>query len=192
MSSQSSTIAEPLSQISQLFAQRPDVPASALAVIGLGANLPSGAGLPADTLRAVLPALQSLSATPVVVSTIIETEPDDCPPGSPRFANAVAVICPLPGLTPLLLLEALQALEAEFGRRRKGIRNEARPLDLDIISVGAWEISTDRLVLPHARARQRSFVMEPLAQIWPEFRFPGAAGTEKTAAEIAETLRSPA
>ena len=110
MSSPSSTTAEIFGNIQQLFAHQPGLQASSLAVIGLGANLPSEAGEPADTLRAVVPELQKLSSTPLLMSAIIETEPDDCPPGSPRFANAVAVICPQAGLTPLLLLDALLVL----------------------------------------------------------------------------------
>src|SRR5690606_26018945 len=147
MSSPSSITADFFSHISQLFDCQSGLTPSSLAVIGLGANLPSDAGEPAQTLRAVLPGLQSLSSTPLVMSEIIETEPDDCPAGSPRFANAVAVICPLPELEPQQLLEALQSLEAEFGRRRKGIRNEARPLDLDLISYGDQQIQTDTLIL---------------------------------------------
>jgi len=188
MSSPSSTTADQLSHISELLAIQPDLRTHALAVIGLGANLPSAAGAPADTLRAVMPALRVLSSTPLVVSDIIESEPDDCPPGSPRFANAVAVISPLPGLTPLLLLQALQKLEADYGRRRKGVRNEARPLDLDLISYGDQQMQTDVLVLPHPRARQRRFVMEPLAAIWPGYCFPGDS---RAAAEIAAMLQSP-
>jgi len=188
MSSPSSTTAEIFGNIQQLFAHQPGLQASSLAVIGLGANLPSEAGEPADTLRAVVPELQKLSSTPLLMSAIIETEPDDCPPGSPRFANAVAVICPQAGLTPLLLLDALQKIEADFGRRRKGIRNEARPLDLDLVSFGDVQMQTDRLILPHPRAHQRGFVMVPLASVWPEFRFPGILWT---AAQIANKLPSP-
>lgn len=188
MSSPSSTTAETLLHIAGLATLLPELQPSALAVIGLGANLPSDAGPPADTLRAVLLCLQALSCLPLVVSDIIETEPDDCPPGSPRFANAVALICPLPAVTPWQLLQDLQALEAGFGRRRKGIRNEARPLDLDLISMGNQLIHTDVLVLPHPRARQRRFVMDPLAAIWPDFRFPD---DPRSAAEIAASLISP-
>jgi 2-amino-4-hydroxy-6-hydroxymethyldihydropteridine diphosphokinase len=188
MSSPSSTTADFFGHITQLFDYRPDLTASMLAIIGLGANLPSDAGEPAQTLRAVLPGLQALSTTPLVISAIIETEPDDCPPGSPRFANAVAVICPLPELTPQRLLEALQALEADFGRRRKGIRNEARPLDLDLVSYGDKQMQTPTLILPHPRAAVRSFVMQPLASIWPDYRFPGSL---RTAAQISAALEQP-
>ena len=54
-----------------------------LAFIGLGANLPYGTQDPASTLRAVLPALQQLSAVPLLISPFFESDPKDCPPGSP-------------------------------------------------------------------------------------------------------------
>lgn len=147
-------------------------PAS-LAVVALGANLDSHYGAPADTLRAVIPALQALSDWPVVVSSVIETEPEDCPPDSPRFANAVAVLKPSAQFNAVSFLEQLQALEAEFGRQRKGVLNEARVLDLDLISFADVTADSAFLTLPHPRARDRLFVMQPLAQVWPDFCFPG-------------------
>jgi 2-amino-4-hydroxy-6-hydroxymethyldihydropteridine diphosphokinase len=163
--------------IDDLFRYSPALKAAPLAIVALGANLPGTFGEPADMLRAAIPALQSLSESPVLVSAIVETEPVDCPPGSPRFANAVAVLKPLAGLSAVSFLEELQNLETGFGRTRKGMRNEARVLDLDLISFGDQCIETEFLTLPHPRARQRLFVMQPLASIWPSFCFPGEAIT---------------
>lgn len=144
-----------------------------MAIVALGANLPGAFGGPADTLRAVIPALQALSQSPVVVSDVFETEPEDCPPGSPLFANAVAVLVPQPHFTPVSFLLELQRLEAEFGRQRKVVLNEARVLDLDLISFGNQALESELLTLPHPRARQRVFVMQPLCDIWPDYCFPG-------------------
>lgn len=166
--------------VEDLYRYNPGLRAAPLAVVALGANLPGSAGGPADTLRAVIPSLQALSAVAVVVSGIIETEPEDCPPGSPRFANAVAVMSPLAYFTPVSFLHELQKIETEYGRQRKGVLNEARVLDLDLISFASETIDTEFLTLPHPRARQRLFVMQPLAEVWPTFCF---AGDEVTAAE---------
>ncbi|MDO8907715.1 MAG: 2-amino-4-hydroxy-6-hydroxymethyldihydropteridine diphosphokinase [Pseudohongiella sp.] len=166
-----------ISSIDDLFRHSPSLRTSALAVVALGANLPGAFGGPADMLRAAIPALQTLSESPVLVSGIVETEPEDCPPGSPRFANAVAVLKPRMDLTAVGFLVMLQKLETEFGRQRGGVRNAARVLDLDLISFGDQCIDTEFLTLPHPRARQRLFVMQPLASVWPAFRFPGDPAT---------------
>src|SRR5690606_9173455 len=63
---------------------------AAYAWVALGANLPRGAADPAATLRAVLPELQALATGPLLVSAFYESDPRDCPPGSPRYVNAVA------------------------------------------------------------------------------------------------------
>ncbi|MDP3517948.1 MAG: 2-amino-4-hydroxy-6-hydroxymethyldihydropteridine diphosphokinase [Pseudohongiella sp.] len=179
-----------LNTIADLYRHSPqsrDVPK---AVVALGSNLPAFQGhiecRPEDNLMAVLPALQLLSSLPVLMSDIIMTDPVDCPPGSPLFANAVAVICPDVSVTPLQLLAELQAIETRFGRQRKGVRNEARVVDLDIISFGDYRIESAQLTLPHPRAMQRLFVLEPLLQIWPDFCFPGQRQSVK---ELVRILR---
>ena len=80
---------------------------------------------------------------------------------------------PMPGQTPETLLEKLQELEAEFGRMPKKVINEARPLDLDLIAFGSERRDTARLTLPHPRAKEREFVLRPLAEIAPDLVLPG-------------------
>jgi len=101
----------------------------------------------------------------------------DCPPGSPRFLNAVAELTARPGDSPESLLTALQALEREFGRRPKVVLNEARPLDLDLIAWGAQTCATSTLTLPHPRAHLRRFVLQPLAELAPDLVLPGQTAT---------------
>lgn len=132
-----------------------------LAFVALGANLPYGGGDPVLTLQAVLPGLQQLSASPLLVSPFYESDPKDCPPGSPRYINAVAGLLPLAGETPESLLHKLQALEQRFGRVRSGVINEARTLDLDLLAFRDEVRDTAFLILPHPRAHERRFVLEP-------------------------------
>jgi len=142
---------------------------SRLAYIALGANL----GDPELTFACVVPRLQALSTTPVVASPWVRSRPVNCPPGSPDFLNGVVAIRPFPGETPETLLEKLQALEVEFGRTPKKELNEARPLDLDLISFGNERRASEKLTLPHPRAAEREFVLRPLAQIAPDLILPG-------------------
>jgi 2-amino-4-hydroxy-6-hydroxymethyldihydropteridine diphosphokinase len=65
--------------------------------------------------------------------------------------------------------------------------NEARPLDLDLITFGGETRSSPDLTLPHPRAHLRRFVMEPLAEIAPELVLPGQ---KKTVRELLANLRT--
>src|SRR5712675_1550855 len=100
--------------------------------IALGSDL----GDPRRMVLTAMTRLEKLSAEPILRSSLWETEPVDCPPGSPKFVNAVVGLYARPAETPESLLKQLQQLEREFGRRPKMVLNEARPLDLDLISFG--------------------------------------------------------
>lgn len=139
------------------------------AVVALGSNL----GDSAATIQQAFGWLQELSAGSLVKSSLWRTAPVDCPPGSPDFVNAVAILEPFSGESPESLLTKLQELERRAGRRPKKVLNESRPLDLDLILFGMELRNTPELVLPHPRAHLRSFVLEPLAEIAPGLTFPG-------------------
>jgi 2-amino-4-hydroxy-6-hydroxymethyldihydropteridine diphosphokinase len=124
-------------------------------------------------------ALEKISDGPLLKSALWETEPVNCPPGSPKFVNAVVGLIPLPGETPETLLSKLQALETEFGRRPKTMLNEARVLDLDLIAFGNEIRQTDELTLPHPRAQERRFVLQPFSEIAPDFVPPGQTKSVK-------------
>lgn len=104
-----------------------------------------------------------------------ETEPVDCLPGSPSFLNQAAEICWNGGLGSLL--DLCQAYERSRRRQTVRGRNQPRSMDLDLLYADKQEIRTTRLRLPHPRMGTRRFVMEPLAEICPERRIPGLAGT---------------
>src|SRR5687768_13687504 len=140
-----------------------------LAYVALGSNL----GSSRETVLRAMDRLQEFSDEPIVRSSLHETEPVDCPPGSPRFVNGIVGLVPRAGETPETLLKELQALEREFGRQPKLVQNEARPLDLDLIAFGKETRNTTELVLPHPRAHARRFVLEPLTEIAPDFILPG-------------------
>ena len=138
-------------------------------VVALGANL----GDPAATIQAAFARLDELAAEPVRRSSLWQSTPVDCPPGSPLFVNAVVLLVPRNGETPESLLAKLQAIEREFGRQPKQVLNEARPLDLDLIAWGDVMCVKPTLVLPHPRAHRRRFVIEPLAALAPALILPG-------------------
>ena len=87
--------------------------------------------------------------------------------------NAVVALRPLAGETPETLLAKLQTLENQFGRQPKKMLNEPRPLDLDLIAFGNEKRDTPELTLPHPRAHERRFVLQPLSEIVPDLILPG-------------------
>lgn len=152
-------------------------------IVALGSNLGDSPAI----LREAMAALQKVAQSDFVASSLWQSTPVDCPPGSPLFVNAVVAFTTRPDETPETLLDHLQALEQEFGRRPKVVLNEPRPLDLDLIAFGSETRSTPRLTLPHPRAHQRRFVLEPLNEIAPDLVLPGLA---KSVRELLAALRT--
>lgn len=144
------------------------------AAVSLGSNLPY---LDQSPREIVLCAMQSLRHYSIEsrASSLYLSEPVDCPGDPLDFINA-AMVLQLPAATSAQdLLATLQGLEANFGRQRGSVQNQARSLDLDIISYGNQQLNSASLVLPHPRATQRRFVLMPLAEIAPELVLPGQA-----------------
>jgi len=144
--------------------------------IALGSNRRHGRhGAPAGVLRAALEALAERSVTLERVSPIHQTRAIG--PAGRAFANAVAIVSTR--LDPPQFLAELKAIERRFGRR-PGRRWGPRVLDLDIIlwSEGCWEGGgKTELIVPHPAMRERSFVLQPLAEIAPAWRDPISGAT---------------
>lgn len=149
--------------------------------MALGSNL----GDPRQNVLEAMERLAAFSDRPLLRSSLWQSVPVDCPPGSPPFVNAVVGLMLRTGETPESMLARLQAIEKEFGRRPKQVLNEPRPLDLDLIAFGGESRTTPELTLPHPRAHQRRFVLQPLSEIAPELVLPGQT---KTVAELLREL----
>ncbi len=148
-------------------------PGEVLATVALGANLGDRAG----ALDRALERLGALPGTRLVArSRWHETEPVGGPPGQPRFLNGVVRLAT--ALGPAELLAELQRLEREAGRaREREVRHGPRMLDLDLLYYGDLALREPGLELPHPRAEERLFVLEPLAEIAPDERLPGCGKT---------------
>jgi len=147
---------------------------SRYAIVSLGSNLPFSEQSAVEILALAFNALQQLSDEPLLVSSLYTTSPIDSPEGTPDFYNAVAAVMPDPEESAHSMLAKLQSIENNTGRQRNGIKNEARTLDLDLITFGDEIINTDDLILPHPRAHERCFVLEPMAELVGEaFVIPG-------------------
>lgn len=120
------------------------------------------------------------------LSQVYETEPVDCPPGSPAFLNAcVEVLTTMP---PEDVLACCLGIEAQLGRQRTGIYGDARTCDIDLIYYGEVALHTPTLTLPHPRAHTRRFVLQPLCDIDPLLVLPGQRETvEQLLARLPES-----
>jgi 2-amino-4-hydroxy-6-hydroxymethyldihydropteridine diphosphokinase len=174
--------------------------------VGLGANVGDAAG----TLAAAIHALAVLPGVRLRgVSRLYATEPVGVTE-QPEFRNAVVALAvpsgPDPALGAQALLVTLKGLERAFGRQPRE-RWGAREMDLDLLVFGRHRIDAERpprgrskdpakarlpLVVPHAEARHRLFVLAPLEDLAPRLAPPGWGETVATAAARQRTIEGPA
>jgi len=129
------------------------------AVVALGANI----GNPSEQMDLAIAMLKE--ATDVIaVSTYYITKPVGGPE-QPDYINAVCILeSDLPALD---LLSLLQGIEKSLGRERIE-RWGPRTIDLDLIQYGSLLSKAVELELPHPRAHERRFVLEPWHEIEPD------------------------
>lgn len=138
-------------------------------VLAIGANL----GNAQETLRQ---AVSDLAAVPGLhvddVSALARTAAVGGPE-QPDYLNAVLLARTT--LSARDLLRATQAVEQAHGRERL-VHWGPRTLDVDIVAYGTTLATTDDLELPHPRAHERAFVLQPWAQVDPDAVLPGLGG----------------
>jgi 2-amino-4-hydroxy-6-hydroxymethyldihydropteridine diphosphokinase len=129
------------------------------AVVAVGANI----GNPKEQMDLAIAMLREATEV-TAVSTYYSTKPVGGPE-QPDYLNAV---CTLESDLPALdLLSLLHGIEKSLGRER----NEKwgpRTIDLDLIQYGPLLSKAEELELPHPRAHERRFVLEPWHEIEPD------------------------
>ncbi len=131
-------------------------------IIGIGGNIESEDGTHSIKVASkAISYLKNYSINVTDQSSWYETEPI---PKSvqPNFFNCIVVANTI--LSELDVLRSLHEIEHKLGRRRKVV-NEARVIDLDLIDYSNKVLTSNDVIIPHPRAHQRRFVMEPLAEI---------------------------
>ena len=159
----------------------------AMAAIGLGSNV----GDPDTALAAAVHALSALADVRLLaVSRLYATEPVGVTDQA-EFRNAAVLLDvpagPDPDTGAIALLVALKGMERSFGRTDRG-RWGPREIDLDLLLFGDAVISVERpdearsidpekaprlLEVPHVLARERLFVLTPLADVASDITPPG-------------------
>jgi len=149
------------------------------AYVALGSNL----GDREATLRG---AVEALDATPGIRVVAVSRLFDTAPVGNvdqPRFLNGAVAL--ETELSARELLDVLLAVEQRFGRVRAGVPPQGpRTLDLDLLVYGDAEIDEPGLRVPHPRLHERSFVLEPLADVAPALEVPGKGPIQALLARV--------
>lgn len=137
-------------------------------VLALGSNV----GASRDVLRAAIRELDAVDGLEVTqVAPLARTQAVG--PEQPDFLNTVVLARTT--LAPRALLAVCHEIEALHGRERAE-RWGPRTLDIDIVVHGSTVAVADDLELPHPRAHERAFVLEPWAQVAPDAVLPGLGG----------------
>ena len=156
------------------------------AILSLGSNL----GDRAAWLSRAAAAVAQLPGTRITArSSLYETEPVDVPAehADKPFLNAVLIIATQ--LDSEELSVAVHTIEDQLERSRETY-NSPRTIDIDIIAFDREIRVAPKLTLPHPGAIQRRFVLQPLAEIAPDYTLPGQ---KKSVSELLEHLpESPA
>ena len=137
--------------------------------VGLGSNLE-------EPLTQLTNAYRRLATNPQIqieaASSVYLSAPHG-PQDQPDFYNAVLSL--RTSMTPERLLNSLLTTETEMGRKRRRHWGE-RCIDLDLLAYERLEISSPDLVIPHPRAHERRFVLDPLIELLGEdYCLPGRA-----------------
>ena len=144
------------------------------AVVALGSNI----GEPKENLDLAMALLREATEV-VAVSSYFSTKPVGYL-DQPDFLNAVCIIeSDLPAMD---LLKMLHGIEKVMGRERL-MQWGPRTIDLDLIQYGALLSNAEELKLPHPRAHERQFVLEPWLEIEPD-------GILLTHGKISELLKN--
>jgi len=133
--------------------------------LGLGSNLNS----PTRQIKTALKAITKLQGTQFVKCAPWYQSIAIGPGSQPAYINTVVEIDTV--LRPRFLLNALQRIEIQQGRKRI-VRWGPRTLDIDILLYAGQVLNTQRLKIPHPHLGERNFVLYPLADIAPDLSLP--------------------
>lgn len=139
-----------------------------IAFVGLGGNL----GDTVATLRSAVHALVGLPETRLLQASRLYRTPAWGLERQADFINGAAMLETRLPARPLL--EALLAVERDFGRQREAAsRWGPRTLDLDLLLYGDAVIGEPGLQVPHPHLHERAFALVPLLEIAPDILIPG-------------------
>lgn len=142
-------------------------------LLSLGTNL---GDRPAYLNAAVAELRTAVLHSAFTVAPVYETAPVDVPDEYKALSYLNTAVVIETDLSPENLSDIVHAIEDRLGRVRTGYHSP-RTVDIDLIACGDEIRNTPELTLPHPRASERRFVLQPLADICPDFILPGQSRT---------------
>ena len=135
------------------------------AYLALGSNV----GPRLQQMRSTLELLDAKGVTTLAVAPVYENRAIGMGDADPFLNTVIKVRCEL---DPEALLEVCLAVEVRLGRVRSELW-APRTIDIDILVCGKLQLETEKLLLPHPRIVERDFVLQPFADIAPDFELHG-------------------
>jgi 2-amino-4-hydroxy-6-hydroxymethyldihydropteridine diphosphokinase len=153
---------------------------SEIGYLGLGSNV----GERRENLQAAVELLWARDVVPLASSSVYETEPVGEVLDQSEFYNAVLRV--ETALKPEALLDACKAVETALGRELGAgyVKHGPRPIDVDLLLLGASTYASERLTLPHREVTSRRFVLVPLLELAPDLVVPGKGAARDALAAL--------
>ena len=140
--------------------------------LGIGSNLSSDFGDRFENINLAISFLESYGIKILKKSSFYET-PSHPDKTKPKFINIVVMIETY--LNPIDLMSVLIFVEEKLQRKRS-LKNDPRTCDIDIIDYQGqtltFKYNDSEFILPHKEMKERTFVLIPLNEIFPEWKHP--------------------
>jgi 2-amino-4-hydroxy-6-hydroxymethyldihydropteridine diphosphokinase len=135
------------------------------AYLSIGTNRGDRTG----NLNEALRLLGELAGKIISVSSVYETPPWKMV-DSTDFLNQTLLL--ETNHTALQLMDSIFHIEKSMGRARTSQKYEPRIIDIDILFFNNEILNEEGLIIPHSLLQERRFILEPMAEIAPEFLHP--------------------
>ena len=156
-----------------------------MVILGLGSNIGDRLGYLQAAVRSLSPLIRDIRVSRVLQSAAMLPDDASQDMDQPFLNMAVSGVT---DLTPQALFKEIKSIEKDLGRVIRRIWGP-REIDIDILAMGDTVIEAPELTIPHSGVLKRDFVLLPLAEIAPDWRYPVAgAFFGKRAAELVVEL----
>jgi 2-amino-4-hydroxy-6-hydroxymethyldihydropteridine diphosphokinase len=133
--------------------------------LGIGGNI----GEKLQNFKKVSNKIENLLGTIISISSIYETPPWGFESDNPFWNQVIHIET---SYSAFELLEKIQNIEKDFGRKKTKLNYADREIDIDILYFDDEIIESEKLIVPHPKIQLRKFVLVPLVEIAPELIHP--------------------
>ena len=137
-------------------------------ILNIGSNLDSIKGNRIFNLKETLKLIRLEKIKIIKISSIYET-PSYPNQKNPKFLNiGIKIKC---DHSPKNLIKKFNKIE-KILQRTRGIKNQPRTCDIDLIDYDGKILNSKKLKIPHSKAHLRNFVLFPIKEIAPSWIHP--------------------